>query len=88
MSEETRLPPVPPILEVRGLNLWYGDFQALLDISASIRPRMITALIGSSGCGKSTLLRCLNRMNDGIDGIRIEERSSTTGKTSGGRIAP
>jgi len=80
MSEETRLPPFPPVLEVRGLNLWYGDFQALLNISASVRPRMITALIGSSGCGKSTLLRCLNRMNDVIDGIRIEGEILYNGK--------
>jgi phosphate transport system ATP-binding protein len=61
-----------PVIDVRRLNLWYGDFQALLDVSVSFKPRMITALIGSSGCGKSTLLRCLNRMNDLIDGIRIE----------------
>lgn len=61
-----------PVIDVRRLNLWYGDFQALIDVSAAFKPRMITALIGSSGCGKSTLLRCLNRMNDLIDGIRIE----------------
>jgi len=66
--------PVPsaPIIEVKNLNLWYGEFQALLDISASFRPQKITSLIGSSGCGKSTLLRCLNRMNDLIDEVRIE----------------
>jgi phosphate transport system ATP-binding protein len=61
-----------PVIEVRNLNLWYGDFQALINVSASFRPRAITALIGSSGCGKSTLLRCLNRMNDLIEGVRIE----------------
>ena len=61
-----------PIIDVRGLNLWYGDFQALKNVSASFRPRMITSLIGSSGCGKSTLLRCLNRMNDLIDEVRVE----------------
>jgi phosphate transport system ATP-binding protein len=72
MSDMKRSKSAPPVIEVRGLNLWYGDFQALLNVSASIRPRMITALIGSSGCGKSTLLRCLNRMNDLIDGVRIE----------------
>jgi phosphate transport system ATP-binding protein len=71
MSETTAPELVPPVIEVRGLNLWYGDFQALIDINASFRPRAITALIGSSGCGKSTLLRCLNRMNDLIDGVRI-----------------
>jgi phosphate transport system ATP-binding protein len=54
------------------LNLWYGDFHALHDIRMSVREKSITALIGSSGCGKSTLLRCLNRMNDLIDDVRIE----------------
>jgi len=71
MNETTVPGLVPPVIEVRDLNLWYGDFQALIDINASFRPRAITALIGSSGCGKSTLLRCLNRMNDLIDGVRI-----------------
>ena len=46
------------------LNLWYGDFHALKDVSMTIRPQAITAIIGPSGCGKSTLLRCFNRMND------------------------
>ncbi len=58
-------------IRVEGLNLWYGDFQALLDVNMSVREKAITALIGSSGCGKSTLLRCLNRMNDLIDDVRI-----------------
>ena len=53
-------------------NLYYGDFHALKDINAAFKPRTITALIGPSGCGKSTLLRTLNRMNDLIDGVRIE----------------
>ena len=59
-------------IEVEGLNLFYGDFQALQDIRMSVREKAITALIGSSGCGKSTLLRCLNRMNDLIEEVRIE----------------
>jgi phosphate transport system ATP-binding protein len=54
------------------LNLWYGEFQALRDVGLSVREKSITALIGSSGCGKSTLLRCLNRMNDLIDDVRVE----------------
>jgi phosphate transport system ATP-binding protein len=58
-------------IRVEGLNLWYGDFQALIDVNMSVREKTITALIGSSGCGKSTLLRCLNRMNDLIDDVRI-----------------
>jgi len=58
-------------IQVERLNLWYGDFHALLDNTVSIRERMITALIGPSGCGKSTLLRCLNRMNDLVEDARV-----------------
>jgi phosphate transport system ATP-binding protein len=58
-------------LEARDLNLWYGEFQALIGVSLSIQPRAITAIIGPSGCGKSTLVRVFNRMNDGIRGVRI-----------------
>ncbi len=67
--------PIPsdqPAVEVDQLNFFYGDFQALKDISLSVEPRRITALIGPSGCGKSTLLRSLNRMNDLIPGVRVE----------------
>ena len=64
--------PLGPKIEVENLNLWYGDFQALIDVSMSVREKSITALIGSSGCGKSTLLRCLNRMNDLIEDVRIK----------------
>jgi len=60
-----------PKMSVRDLELFYGDFQALKDVSLSIKERQITALIGPSGCGKSTFLRCLNRMNDTIAGVRI-----------------
>ncbi|HNV86033.1 MAG TPA: phosphate ABC transporter ATP-binding protein PstB [Candidatus Omnitrophota bacterium] len=59
------------MIEVKDLNLYYGDFQALIDVNVNIDRRKITALIGPSGCGKSTLLRTLNRMNDLIDGVRI-----------------
>jgi phosphate transport system ATP-binding protein len=58
-------------IETKNLNLFYGDFQALIDVNVRIEEKMITALIGPSGCGKSTLLRTLNRMNDLIDGVRI-----------------
>lgn len=54
------------------LCLWYGQKQALFDITMDIYKNKITALIGPSGCGKSTFLRCLNRMNDLITGVRIE----------------
>ena len=53
---------VSPILTAKNLNLWYGDFKALKDISLDMGEREITALIGPSGCGKSTFLRCLNRL--------------------------
>lgn len=59
------------IIKTKGLNLYYGKFQALTDVNLSIEKNKITAFIGPSGCGKSTLLRCLNRMNDSISGIRI-----------------
>jgi len=59
------------ILKTKNLNLWYGQKQALIDISVSIPKNKVTALIGPSGCGKSTLLRCFNRMNDLIDSSRI-----------------
>lgn len=57
---------------VEGLNLYYGDFQALKSINLPLREKEITALIGPSGCGKSTFLKTLNRMNDLIEGCRIE----------------
>ena len=66
-------PEVPdPVLTVRNLSLWYGEKQALFDVSMRIPRHRITAFIGPSGCGKSTLLRCFNRMNDLVDGVRTE----------------
>jgi phosphate transport system ATP-binding protein len=59
-------------LEVPGLNLFYGDKQALFDVSMNIPKQRVTAFIGPSGCGKSTLLRTFNRMNDLVDGCRVE----------------
>ena len=58
-------------IKVNNLNLWYGDFQALKNVHASIREKKITAMIGPSGCGKSTLLRVFNRMNDLVEGVRV-----------------
>jgi len=60
-----------PMVEIEHLALWYGDKIALKDVSMSVPKHRVTAYIGPSGCGKSTLLRCLNRMNDLIDGVRI-----------------
>ena len=59
-------------LEVPGLNLFYGDKQALFDVSMNIPKQRVTAFIGPSGCGKSTLLRTFNRMNDLVDGCRVD----------------
>ena len=59
------------IMTVQGLDLWYGDHQALHDISMNIPEKSITALIGPSGCGKSTFLKTLNRMNGLIPGVKI-----------------
>src|SRR5467141_2101557 len=61
-----------PMVEIERLSLWYGTKQALKGVAMSVPKHRITAYIGPSGCGKSTLLRCLNRMNDLVDGVRIE----------------
>ena len=68
------------IFEVNHLNLFYGEKQALMDLNMKIEKNAITALIGPSGCGKSTFLRCLNRMNDLIDGCRVEGEILIEGK--------
>lgn len=59
-------------IEVRNLNLYYGSFHALKNITMEIKENKITAVIGPSGCGKSSFIRCLNRMNDLIEGARVE----------------
>jgi phosphate transport system ATP-binding protein len=61
-----------PKIESIGLNFYYGQTQALRDISVKLTPNVVTAFIGPSGCGKSTFLRTLNRMNDIIPGARVE----------------
>ncbi len=67
-------------METKDLNLWYGEKQALYNISMPIYENKITALIGPSGCGKSTFLRCLNRLNDLIPNVRIEGEVYLDGK--------
>ena len=59
-------------LDVNNLNLFYGESQALKDITFKMKKNRVTAFIGPSGCGKSTLLRCFNRMNDLVDSVRVE----------------
>ena len=66
------LTPEQTALEIKNLNLFYGDKQALHNIDMKIPKGQVTAFIGPSGCGKSTLLRCINRMNDLVDTCRIE----------------
>jgi phosphate transport system ATP-binding protein len=61
-----------PLIEADKLSLYYGQSKALKEISLTIPEKLVTAFIGPSGCGKSTFLRCFNRMNDLIDGVRIE----------------
>ena len=63
---------VDPCIEVSSLSLYYGEKQALKNISLEIPEKQVTAFIGPSGCGKSTLQRCFNRMNDLIDNVRLE----------------
>ena len=61
-----------PVLEIKNFDLWYGEKQALFDVTMPVPRGKVTALIGPSGCGKSTLLRSVNRLNDLIDSVRIE----------------
>ena len=67
-------------ITAEGFSFWYGDTQALFDVSMTIRPRNITALIGPSGCGKSTFLRSINRLNALIPGARAEGKMLLDGQ--------
>jgi phosphate transport system ATP-binding protein len=71
---------LPPAIIIQNANLFYGEAQALHDITMDIQAKQVTAFIGPSGCGKSTLLRCLNRMNDLIDDVRITGTFSVHGQ--------
>ena len=61
-----------PVFDVTGLNVYYGDYRAVRDVSLSVCANEVTAFIGPSGCGKTTVLRCFNRMNDLVDIARVE----------------
>ncbi len=67
-------------IKAQNLNFYYGEFQALKNISLDMLENKVTALIGPSGCGKSTFLRCLNRMNDLIEGSRVEGKLTLDGE--------
>jgi phosphate transport system ATP-binding protein len=72
-------------VSARDVNVFYGDKQALFDVSIEIPDRGVTAFIGPSGCGKTTFLRCINRMNDLIDGCRVLGSLAIDGKDAYGR---
>lgn len=73
-------------ISVQNLNLHYGDFQALKNINLDIKEKEITAFIGPSGCGKSTLLKCLNRMNDLVEGCKVKGKITLDGEDIYGDI--
>ena len=74
------------IIETKDLHLWYGSFEALKGVTMGIPKQQITALIGPSGCGKSTYLKILNRMNDLVDGCRIEGTVTLEGENIYGNM--
>ena len=78
--EEKYLTAIKPKFDIEKLNLHYGAFHALKDINMQIDEHKITAFIGPSGCGKSTFLKTLNRMNDLVEGVKIEGKVELDGK--------
>lgn len=79
-NEESNLENKKTIINVKDLDLFYGDFQALKKINMEIKENEITAFIGPSGCGKSTTLKCFNRMNDLVDDCKIKGLIEIDGK--------
>lgn len=73
------------ILKVEELNAWFGDFQAVKNISLSVRQGEVVALIGPSGCGKSTFIRCINRLHEEVPGARVSGSVRIGGKDIYGR---
>src|SRR5699024_3033194 len=67
-------------IDIKDLNVYYGEFRAVADVSMVIQPRHVTALIGPSGCGKSTFLRTLNRMHEVIPGARVSGEALMDGQ--------
>jgi len=72
MDSKEIITPQKTLIEARNVNVFYGNFQALKDITISMEENSVTAFIGPSGCGKSTFLRCFNRMNDYIDSFSLK----------------
>ena len=79
MEQQTTPTTMVPKITARGVDMFYGTFQALHGVSLDVDANKVTAFIGPSGCGKSTFLRCLNRMNDLIDGARVQGRIEIEG---------
>jgi phosphate transport system ATP-binding protein len=82
---ENDVPAVDAVLSIRDFSLWYGATRALHDIRLEVARGKITALIGPSGCGKSTLIRSINRLNDLVDGVRVEGDMLLDGESIYGR---
>ncbi len=81
LAHADAIPDNAPVkVKAEGVNVFYGEKQALFDVSLNMLDRAVTALIGPSGCGKSTFLRCINRMNDTIVGARVEGRVEIDGQ--------
>lgn len=80
MTEPSDLLPSNPKMTARGVNVFYGDKQAIIDVSIDVGVDLVTAFIGPSGCGKSTFLRSMNRMNDTIAGARVEGKIELDGE--------
>jgi phosphate transport system ATP-binding protein len=78
--KEKRQPTDDRVLNIQKLNFYYGDFKALKEIDMEISRNRITAFIGPSGCGKSTMLRCINRMNDLIEGTEVDGKILLNGR--------
>ena len=72
--------PLNYSIETENLSLWYGDFQALIDVNVKIPDGQITSLIGPSGCGKSTFLRCFNRVNERYGNVTTKGKIEVLGK--------
>jgi phosphate transport system ATP-binding protein len=72
VAESTAPADAPVVFDVKDLSVYYGDFRAVREVNLHVHEHEITAFIGPSGCGKTTVLRCFNRMNDFIDGARVE----------------
>jgi len=80
VTTHTTAPPARYSIQTRGLNLWYGDFQALKEVTVNVKPGIITALIGPSGCGKTTLLRSFNRINERYENVTTTGEVRILGK--------